>query len=130
MRNEIKKEKQRNDYDTYHILFILTDGVVHDMKETLDSIIDLSILPISIIIIGIGDSDFDNMEILDGDEMPIINPNGNQEIPDIIQFVKYNDFKHDAGLLAEQVLYEVPDQFVAYMSANDKMPKKKHQHKP
>ena len=74
MAERAKKSKQEN---TYHILFILTDGVVHDMKETLDSIIALSSLPVSIIIIGIGEADFDNMEILDGDEMPIINPVGN-----------------------------------------------------
>ena len=115
MAERAKKNKVEN---MYHILFILTDGVVHDMKDTLDSIIALSSLPVSIIIIGIGEADFDNMEILDGDEMPIINPLGNQEIPDIIQFVKYNDLKHDVGLLAGEVLYEVPDQFVRYMNDN------------
>ena len=59
----------------YHILFILTDGIIHDMKETLDAICKLSTKPVSIIIIGIGDADFTNMEILDGDAMPIIDPN-------------------------------------------------------
>ena len=60
----------------YHILFILTDGVIHDMKKTLDAIINLSTKPVSIIIIGIGEADFTMMDLLDGDEMPIIDPNG------------------------------------------------------
>lgn len=68
----------------YHILFILTDGVVHDMKQTLDAVVALSTKPVSIIIIGIGDGDFTNMDLLDGDDMDIIDPNGFQPIPDII----------------------------------------------
>jgi hypothetical protein len=31
------------------------------------------------------------------------------------------------GLLAGEVLYEVPDQFVRYMNDNGQMPKKKNQ---
>lgn len=38
------------------------------MEPTLASIVELSILPLSIIIIGIGDADFSQMVILDGDE--------------------------------------------------------------
>jgi len=50
------------------ILLILTDGEIHDMDNTIDTIIQAAYLPISIIIIGIGDADFTNMEILDGDD--------------------------------------------------------------
>ena len=79
-----KDSKGEDAIKMYHILFILTDGVIHDMKQTLDAIIKLSTKPVSIIVIGIGEADFTNMEILDGDEMPIIDPVGQQEIPDII----------------------------------------------
>jgi hypothetical protein len=44
--------------DMYHILMILTDGVIHDMKETIDNIVKLCAFPVSIIVIGIGDADF------------------------------------------------------------------------
>ena len=58
---------------------ILTDGAIHgnyfifffilkkDMDATISSIIDAAYLPLSIIIIGIGNADFSSMEILDGD---------------------------------------------------------------
>jgi hypothetical protein len=46
---------------------ILTDGEIHDMEATKSSIVNASHLPLSIIIVGIGNSDFTNMEILDGD---------------------------------------------------------------
>ena len=38
------------------------------MQETIGSIIDSAKLPISIIIIGVGNEDFTNMNILDGDD--------------------------------------------------------------
>lgn len=38
------------------------------MEETKKAIISAAYLPMSIIIVGIGDADFTNMEILDGDD--------------------------------------------------------------
>ncbi len=48
---------------------ILTDGAIHDMTETITSIVEAanSKIPLSIIIIGIGEADFSSMEKLDGD---------------------------------------------------------------
>ena len=60
----------------YHIIFILTDGAIHDMQETIDSIVELSKYPVSIVIVGLGSADFSAMEILDGDEVPIKNRYG------------------------------------------------------
>ena len=42
----------------YHILLILTDGVIHDMVQTKDLIVECSKFPLSIIIVGIGHADF------------------------------------------------------------------------
>jgi Copine len=42
----------------YHILLILTDGVIHDMPKTKDLIVECSKYPLSIIIVGIGNADF------------------------------------------------------------------------
>jgi len=47
---------------------ILTDGSIHDMENTIDQIFIAANLPLSIIIIGIGNADFDLMERLDGDD--------------------------------------------------------------
>ena len=54
----------------YNILMILTDGLVNDMDETIDDLVEASYLPISVIFIGIGYNDFGNMDILD--EMKIL----------------------------------------------------------
>jgi hypothetical protein len=52
--------------DPYFVLLILTDGVIHDMEDTKSSIVNASHLPLSIIIVGVGNEDFENMVILDG----------------------------------------------------------------
>ena len=51
----------------YPILLILTDGAIHDMPETIRLIVNLSKMPCSVIIVGVGNADFSSMEELDGD---------------------------------------------------------------
>ena len=57
----------------YHILMILTDGEIHDLKETIEEIdhISTNYVPLSIVIVGVGNDDFSNMLRLDGDEFRI-----------------------------------------------------------
>lgn len=54
--------------DMYHIFLILTDGDIHDLRKTIDVIVECSKYPISIIIVGIGDGDFQAMDNLDSDD--------------------------------------------------------------
>lgn len=50
----------------YHVLLIITDGTIHDMAKTKSLLVDLSALPCSVLIIGVGEADFENMHVLDG----------------------------------------------------------------
>ena len=68
----------------YHVLMILTDGSIHDMRETIDVIVEASLYPLSIVIIGIGDSDFKNMDILDADSDSLVDSNGREADRDIV----------------------------------------------
>jgi len=47
-------------------LLIITDGVITDLDATIDAIIDCSFLPMSIIIIGVGNDEFSSKNILFG----------------------------------------------------------------
>jgi len=95
---------------------ILTDGIIHDMDSTRDVICEAASLPISIIIIGIGNSDFSNMVELDGDSEPIMDKFGKKIERDIVQFVIYEKYKMNPQELAAEVLYEVPGQVEQYYS--------------
>jgi hypothetical protein len=45
----------------------MTDGLINDLDETIEQLYLATYLPISIIIVGIGDENFLPMKILDGD---------------------------------------------------------------
>ena len=49
----------------YHILIIIADGEVQRVKDTADAIISASNLPLSIIIVGVGDGPFKQLEDFD-----------------------------------------------------------------
>ena len=104
----------------YHLVIIVTDGNIHDMKMTKEILVSLSGMPFSAVVLGVGDGDFEDMEVLDADATVLEDDNGNKAIRDIVQLVQYNHFK-DLGMreLAIEVLGEVPDQFVDYMVMKD-----------
>lgn len=85
---------------TYQTLLILTDGEIHDMDRTIDLIIQAANLPLSIIIVGIGSANFDNMNRLDGDN-GLYSSNGVRCARDIVQFVPFRDVKMNGDILAK-----------------------------
>ena len=70
--------------NTYQILLLLTDGVIHDMPRTKELVVELSALPCSIIIIGVGGANFDEMEELDGDGERLRDRNGREIRRDVV----------------------------------------------
>ena len=114
IQNVVNKIKRENNPMQYHILLILTDGIINDLQPTIDVLVEGSFLPLSVIIIGIGNDDFHEMVILDGDNVPITNSKGVQRMRDLVQFVPFNKYRNNPTNLAEQVLEEVPRQVVDY----------------
>ncbi|XP_069490023.1 copine-6 [Ambystoma mexicanum] len=125
----LAKEELKSLHATkYSILLILTDGVVTDMAETKDAIVQASQLPMSIIIVGVGNADFTDMRTLDGDDGTLHSAKGEAAVRDIVQFVPFRDFKNaPASALAKCVLAEVPKQVVEYYASKGISP---DSHKP
>lgn len=108
----------------YFILLILTDGVITDMADTREAIVHASHLPMSVIIVGVGNADFSDMQILDGDDGILRSPKGEPTLRDIVQFVPFRNFKHASpAALAKSVLAEVPNQVVDYYNGKGIKPK-------
>ncbi|XP_037861949.1 copine-5 isoform X3 [Chlorocebus sabaeus] len=59
------------DGSQYSVLLIITDGVISDMAQTKEAIVNAAKLPMSIIIVGVGQAEFDAMVELDGDDVRI-----------------------------------------------------------
>uniref|UniRef100_UPI00358E44A1 copine-4 n=1 Tax=Myxine glutinosa TaxID=7769 RepID=UPI00358E44A1 len=112
------EEENTKHASQYFILLILTDGVVTDMADTREAIVRASHLPMAIIIVGIGNADFTDMQILDGDDGVLRSPRGELALHDIVQFVPFRDFKNASpAALAKSVLAEVPKQVVEHYSS-------------
>uniref|UniRef100_A0A673V748 Copine-2 n=1 Tax=Suricata suricatta TaxID=37032 RepID=A0A673V748_SURSU len=78
----------------YFILLIITDGVISDMEETRHAVVQASKLPMSIIIVGVGNADFAAMEFLDGDSRTLRSHTGEEAARDIVQFVPFREFRN------------------------------------
>ena len=63
------------------------------MDRTRDAIVYASGLPMSLIIVGVGEADFSDMNFLDGDNGTLKGANGRPALRDIVQFVPFRDFK-------------------------------------
>ncbi|NP_001085407.1 copine I S homeolog isoform X1 [Xenopus laevis] len=99
----------------YFVLLIITDGEITDLNETKNAIVQASKLPMSIIIIGVGNADFKAMEFLDGDNGVLKSSSGEPVARDIVQFVPFRQFQNaPREALTQAVLAEVPKQLVSY----------------
>jgi len=105
----------------YFVLLIVTDGIITDLEETKRSIVGASTLPMSIIIVGVGNEDFSAMQMLDGDRSRLSTGQTTAD-RDIVQFVEMRKYlRGDAfskSLLAKEVLAEIPNQILGYMQKN------------
>uniref|UniRef100_A0A3Q0R3Z0 Copine Va n=1 Tax=Amphilophus citrinellus TaxID=61819 RepID=A0A3Q0R3Z0_AMPCI len=111
------------DGSQYFVLLIITDGVISDMAQTKEAIVNAAKLPMSIIIVGVGQAEFDAMVELDGDDVRI-SSRGKVAERDIVQFVPFRDYMDRTGnhvlsmaRLAKDVLAEIPDQLISYMKS-------------
>lgn len=72
-------------------MLVMTDGDIHDMRETKSLIVAASELPCAIVIVGVGDHDFLDMDTLDADESLLRDDYGKVAKRDIVQFVRFKE---------------------------------------
>uniref|UniRef100_A0AAX7TYQ0 C2 domain-containing protein n=1 Tax=Astatotilapia calliptera TaxID=8154 RepID=A0AAX7TYQ0_ASTCA len=111
------------DGSQYFVLLMITDGVISDMAQTKEAVVNAASLPMSVIIVGVGPAEFDAMEELDGDEVRV-SSRGRFAERDIVQFVPFRDYIDRSGnqvlsmaRLAKDVLAEIPDQLLSFMKS-------------
>ena len=106
----------------YYILMMLTDGNIDDMGDTIDSLVEASLLPLSLIIIGIGNSSFSQMGEITNNKEPLISSGGIKSSRNIVQFISYNDYKNEPEKIAEKILNKIPSQVIKFYDLNQEYP--------
>lgn len=107
--------QQEHSAKNYYILMIITDGAISDVDDTIRALVYASTLPMSVIIVGVGDADFTTMDILDADDKLLKDRTGNVSRRDIVQFVPMRDFVGKSPeALSQHVLAEAPRQVCEY----------------
>ena len=84
------------------------------MESTVDLLVANSNLPLSIIIVGVGNAEFSNMVRLDGDN-GLYSSKGKKADRDIVQFVPFREVGMNPDLLAQELLADLPSQVTQYM---------------
>jgi len=119
---DMAHQSQNSGTQQYYILLLITDGVINDIDQTLRTLVDLASMPVSIVIVGVGNADFSAMNVLDGDEQRISDGVRYAE-RDCVQFVPFNKFKNlPYSMLANETLAELPQQVVEFYSKRNIAP--------
>ena len=109
--------------DTYSILFLLINSPPknEDFQNTIDSLIENSFLPLSIVVIGIGNSEFEDIKQLLSNKNKI-SSKGIEKLRNNIHFISMKDCNFNNDILKNRCLKDIPKQMVQYYSLNKTTP--------
>ncbi|KAJ3396172.1 hypothetical protein HDU92_003844 [Lobulomyces angularis] len=121
-KNIIEKKNQaiaEIDEVCYTVLLILTNGSDQNITETINSIVQASVLPFSIIVVGVGSCDLQEFFNLESENGLLKNSLGETAQREIAQFVPTSDFELVTGeIVTHSVLALVPGQVMQYLNLN------------
>ncbi|KAI3973431.1 hypothetical protein MKW92_038440 [Papaver armeniacum] len=117
----------------YFVLLVITDSVVTDLQETIDSLVRASDSPLSILIFGVSGADFKAMEIFrlliliwfgryadNGKHLQ--SSTGPVASRDIVQFVPMCQVQGNQLSVVQSLLKDLPGQVLTYMRSRDIKP--------
>jgi copine 1/2/3 len=110
----------------YNVLIVFTAGDIVDLQDSIDLICTAAEdAPLSIVIIGVGNRDFSEIEKLCGEYDQKGKLRDSRGVPiarDILQFVSFKRFSGNASAVISEALKDIPEQFVEFFSNNGTKP--------
>lgn len=121
---EKTKRKLQKNSKIYSVLIVLTDGVNTDRNKTINLIAEATKLPISIILVAIGEKELDFLKILDGDFVEggsgsLHSMKGQKINRDIVHFFRLTDGLSSKAEFAKLLLEELPEQVMEYYQSQE-----------
>lgn len=126
--------QDKRNFKIYTLLVVLTDGDINDRQETIDKIVECSQYPLSIILVGIGQKNFDDLEYFEsGFEVEkttdkkkkkkrgnfiisgrLKDSKGVEAARRIVRFVYYQNYMGKPKEFEEALLKDVPKQMTEF----------------
>lgn len=128
MAESLAVKQPTQDNQLYHVLIIITDGVINDIDDAIERIVSISHLPLSIIFVGVGPADFSLMEIFNYyHERPLsLDCHGsNTSCRRNTHFVEYHRDNTSTGgnqLVARDAFAVLSTQIIEFMKSKDITP--------
>lgn len=126
LRGQLSRNPCTQDRQKYTVLLVIADGSLNDMDETIEELIALCDCPCSVIIVGVGDADFSDMNVLDakGTKLSVGSKTASR---DIVSFTNYREMTKEGVSvfdLANSLMGEVPEHLLAFMESKGITPNK------
>lgn len=116
----IKMSKKRQ---CYSVLVVFTAGDFVDFQDTVDSICKAAEdAPLSIVVIGVGESDHTLAKKLCGDNGKLRDSRGIPIAREIVTVVSFKQFGGNATKVISEALKEIPEQIIQYQLMNGVKP--------
>lgn len=111
--------EQNEENKKYYILLILTSDDISDMQQTINSVINASSLPLSILIAGIGSSAFRNITMLASEQQYLAGSKGVKSDRNIVHFSSLNSYNNSCIEVCKNLLSKVPSDLLEYYRNRD-----------
>ena len=108
----------------YHVLVVLTNGEIEDVRNTINTTVRASIQPLSIILVVLNRDNFAKIKALESSAESPLYSEDLDDFADNVHIVEFEDFVQDQQLLSAKTLAKVPNQVVSFFKGQgiDPMP--------
>ncbi|XP_026443809.1 protein BONZAI 1-like [Papaver somniferum] len=117
-----KASRLPGDQTKYSVLVIITAGVPADIQDSIDAVVGASDCPLSIVIVGLGGADFENMKLLDANNRsgPLRSGTGNKAERGIVQFIPWCQLQGGQISIVNKLFDEFAQQLSTYCGNKEK----------
>jgi len=134
--NLASQKKISQEEQFYYIVVLFTNGRVSDMDALKQAIVEVSYLPVSIVLIGVGPNppregeepadwapDFSQLVALDADYERMVDEDGYEQARDCVQFLDFTKCRYDEAEFAMQLMAEIPKQIKEFFEEKNIIPR-------
>ncbi len=114
--DNFKKMINNKSISIYNVLMIITDGIIDDISKVIDSVVDAQSLPLSILIIGIGEEPTEEMRRLNMELGPLYDSNGKRMDRKVVTYIHFQNYQNNFNMLKNELMKTIPENVIEYLN--------------